>query len=73
AMYDRGYDYRTDYAYILALLTRGYGDEAIKQRIHTERTEWGNYKGSKEVYLQRSIRKAHEFLSRNENNLKVRK
>jgi hypothetical protein len=58
---------RTDFSYILAMLVRGYPEHEIEKRILTERKEWENHQNSQFSYIQRSIRKAHEFLSRNQN------
>ena len=49
-----------DFAYMLALIRRGVGDEEIKQRILTEREDWEHHKGPKrmEFYLNTSLKNA---------------
>ncbi|MBT4526764.1 MAG: hypothetical protein HOC24_09450 [Deltaproteobacteria bacterium] len=63
-MYNRGYDYRTDFAYILALLKRGVADIEIESRILKERQDWKDLLGDKENYLRKSIAKAHKIITR---------
>ncbi len=56
-----------DFAFILALIRRGYCDEAIEQRILSERDDWKHHKGSEDAYLMRSITNAHEYLQHQQN------
>jgi hypothetical protein len=58
--YDRGNDSRTDFAYVMALLRRGYSDQVIRQRILDERSQWQKHRDP-EKYVERTIRKARAF------------
>lgn len=62
--YDRGDDSRTDFAYTLALLRRGYAAEEIRRLILSERKDWDSHRGEKRIaqYLNRTIRRAREIL-----------
>jgi hypothetical protein len=56
-----------DFAFIIALISRGYCDEAIEQRIISERDDWTHHKGSEDAYLTRSIANAHDYLQSQQN------
>ncbi len=62
--YDKGDESRTDFAYTLALLIRGFTDNDIRQRILAERQNWDN-KPTEHVrnrYLERTIERAHDVV-----------
>ena len=59
--YDRGNDSKTDFAYVLALLRRGYSEQVIRQRILNERTQWRKHKNP-ERYVERTVKKAKACL-----------
>src|SRR5208337_3297859 len=58
--YDRVGESETDFAYALALARRGHGEDEIRSRILSKRTNWGNHGGHRRIdlYLDRTIRKA---------------
>jgi hypothetical protein len=55
---------QTDFAYTLALLRRGYSDLEISNRLLAERTCWENHqsKRKRNLYLERTIRRAREII-----------
>ena len=54
----------TDFAYALALARRGYGDDYIKERIVSERTNWKNHYSDRKrnLYLDRTITKIRAII-----------
>ncbi len=62
--YERGNESQTDFAYILALLRRGYKKNEIRHRILLERTNWHNHKSERKVnfYLDITIENARKVL-----------
>ena len=58
--YDKADDSATDFAYVLALLRRGFSQAEIAQRIISERKNWANHNSPKKMkdYLNRTISKA---------------
>jgi hypothetical protein len=62
--YERSGESETDFSYALALACRGYGEDEIRSRILSERTNWLNHRGDKriELYLERTIRRAKQII-----------
>ena len=54
----------TDFAYVLALLRRGYTNHTIRQRIIDERTDWQKHRGQRRMdsYLRRTIDRARTVI-----------
>jgi len=53
----------TDFAYVLALIRKGYLDEEIRLRILAEHTRWDHHHGSKQaLYLNRTIQRARNII-----------
>ena len=50
----------TDFAYALALLRYGHGEDEIAERLMQERADWRHHQGKKRqmAYIQRTIEKA---------------
>lgn len=65
--YERGDESATDFAYAMALIRKGFSDEAIAQRLMVERSNWENHQGEKrrQDYLSRTIRKARIYVNKN--------
>ncbi len=63
--YDRGDESATDFAYVLALLRRGFEPDDIVSRLLTERTDWTHHRGERRqnAYLERTIRKATQIIN----------
>jgi hypothetical protein len=55
----------TDFAYVLAMLRRGYAEDIIRQRIVEERTDWKNHLGEKRLnsYLNKTINRARTLIN----------
>lgn len=64
--YNRGGESETDFAYALALVRRGYGEDQIRSRILSERTHWNNHRGDRRIglYLDRTIRRAKTIIEK---------
>ena len=64
--YTRSDPSATDFAYVLALLRRGYSDRIIRQRIIAERTDWRNHRGQNRMdkYLNRTLDRARNIIGR---------
>lgn len=62
--YDRGGESETDFSYALALARRGHGEDEIRSRILSERTNWDNHGGAgrMDLYLDRTIRRAKAII-----------
>ncbi len=62
--YEQAGQSETDFSYALALARRGYGEDEIRRRILSERTNWGNHRGDRkiELYLDRTIRRAKQII-----------
>lgn len=62
--YDRGGESETDFSYALALARRGHGEDEIRSRILSERTNWDNHRGARRIdlYLDRTIRRAKAII-----------
>jgi hypothetical protein len=63
--YDRGLsESATDFSYALALTRTGHGEDEIRSRILSERTNWGNHRGQRRIdlYLDRTIRTAKAII-----------
>jgi hypothetical protein len=58
--YERGNQSATDFSYALALIRGGHGEDEIRNRILSERSNWDNHGGERRIdlYLDRTIRKA---------------
>jgi len=67
--YLRPNESQTDFAYTLALLRRGYSDLQIRERLLNERTSWENHHGERKrnLYLERTIRRAKEIVEKSPN------
>ncbi len=70
--YDRGNQSATDYSYALALARRGQGEDEIRSRILSERTNWDNHLSGRriELYLDRTIRRAKMIIEETGNRSK---
>jgi hypothetical protein len=62
--YDRGNQSATDFSYALALTRGGHGEDEIRSRILSERTNWDNHRAGRriELYLDRTVRKAKSII-----------
>lgn len=62
--YERGGESETDFSYALALARGGHGEDEIRSRILSERTNWDNHAGDKRIdlYLDRTIRRAKAII-----------
>lgn len=62
--YDRGGESETDFSYALALIRRGHGQDEIRSRILSERTNWDNHGGARrmDLYLDRTVRRAKAII-----------
>jgi hypothetical protein len=60
--YDRGDESATDFAFALALMWRGFGDEEVFDRIRAGREGWTNHEGERRIqsYLLRTVKRARE-------------
>ncbi len=63
--YERGDESATDFAYVLALLRRGFGQDEITERLLNERDDWTHHKGERRqnAYIERSIKKAVQIIN----------
>ena len=64
--YEKGGESETDFSYALALARRGYGEDEIRSRILSERTNWENHAGNRRIdlYLDRTIRRAKAIIEK---------
>jgi hypothetical protein len=62
--YERGGESETDFSYAMALARRAYGEDEIRARILSERTNWDNHRGNRRIdlYLDRTIRRAKAII-----------
>ena len=62
--YDSGNQSATDFSYALALARREHGEDVIRSRILSERTNWNNHRGAGRIdlYLDRTIRRAKAII-----------
>ena len=67
--YLRPNESQTDFAHTLALLRREYSDLQMRERLLIERTSWENHHGEQKwnLYLERSIRRAKEIITKTTN------
>jgi hypothetical protein len=63
--YECGDDSATDFAYVLALLRRGFGQDEITERLLDERSDWTHHKGERRqnAYIERTIKRAVEIIN----------
>lgn len=61
--YQKGDDSRTDFAYALSLIRKGFSDGHIRSCILAERSNWNHHQGEKRQmdYLNRTIRRARDI------------
>lgn len=62
--YLRATESETDFAYVLALLRRGYSEHAIRSLLIEQRTSWDHHQGErrKNAYINRTIAKAKTII-----------
>ena len=70
--YERGNQSATDFSYALALARRGHGEDEIRSRILSERTNWDKHGGQRrtDLYLNRTIRRAKMIIEETGNRSK---
>ena len=63
--YERGDESAIDFAYVLALLRRGFGQDEITERLLNERGDWTHHKGERRqnAYIERSIKKDVQIIN----------
>ncbi len=64
--YEQAGQSETDFSYALALARREYGENEIRSRILSERTNWDNHRGDRgiDLYLDRTIRRAKQIIGK---------
>ncbi|WP_028323056.1 hypothetical protein, partial [Desulfatiglans anilini] len=62
--YLRATESETDFAYVLALLRRGYSEHAIRSLLIEQRTSWDHHQGErrKNAYINTTIAKAKTII-----------